>query len=175
MEKPGSPYGEAKLELLNWIRNSGVNYLWSRTFFQYGSKEASGRLIPSLIDSLHNGDKFIVQNGSFTGDFVYVEDVARILTTLISLKANGVVNIGQGKGLEIGFLTGKIARMMGREDLIEINSHGLSPGYVVSDSEKLNGLVRDISWTRLEETLNDTIIARKSNAIHQHKPNRLRG
>jgi len=172
LEAPSSPYGEAKLELLNWIRTTDLKFLWTRTFFQFGSKEANGRLIPSLIDALLKGDRFIVQNGSFVRDFVYIEDVAKILETLISLEINGIVNIGQGKGLKLEELTRSIAKMIGREELIQIRPNNLNPSYVVSDSTKLNGLVKNFSWTALDSALMESIISRKASSFDLKKSNR---
>lgn len=161
LEKPSSIYGQAKLELLNWIRLQHIPYLWTRTFFQFGMNEPEGRLIPSLIDSLYRKRKFLIQSGNDVRDFVFVEDVARILALLISQEEKGVVNIGSGQKIEIARISQKIAEMFNRPDLIQVQSIQDQGSVVVSEPRKLNAKIGRFVWSPLETALIKSIEARK--------------
>jgi nucleoside-diphosphate-sugar epimerase len=160
-ELPTSAYGQAKLDLLNWIRRQVIPFLWTRTFFQFGMNEPEGRLIPSLIDSLHDGNEFVIRSSTDIRDFVYVEDVSKILYILISQELTGVVNIGHGEEVQVGTVTRKVSKLIGREELLRLEIGKNEKSYVVSDPKKLGSLIGNYTWTPLETALKKTIEARK--------------
>lgn len=161
VELPSSQYGSAKLELLNWIRSRDILFLWTRTFFQFGMNETEGRLIPSAIESLFRGEKFIVRNGSDIRDFVFVEDVSKILSILISQKISGVINIGSGIETRIEKITHMISDLIGKEDLIHYEKSETQKSYVVSNPEKLQSIIGNYSWMPIKSALFESIEARK--------------
>lgn len=161
LEQPSSIYGQAKLELLNWIHRQRTPYLWTRTFFQFGMNEPKGRLIPSLIDSLHLERKFVVNHGNDVRDFVFVEDVARVLALLISREEKGIVNIGSGQSIEVARVSRLIAELFNRPDLLKIESSQEQGSFVVSQPRKLNTIIGKFDWSPLETALIRSIEARK--------------
>jgi nucleoside-diphosphate-sugar epimerase len=160
-ESPASSYGKSKLELLNWIRDRNLDFLWTRTFFQFGMKENGGRLIPALIDSLHKGETFQVRSGYDTRDFVFVEDVIDVLATLISKESRDVVNIGSGCGILAGDIARTIAEMFKLEDLLIVENNEVERSKVVSNPERLNSIIGNYRWTPIETALMKTIEARQ--------------
>ncbi len=161
-ELPESIYGKAKLDLLNWIRSRDLSFLWARTFFQFGLDEPDGRLIPSAIDSLLNGSQFVIRSGTDIRDFVFVDDLSRILSILISGEQTGVVNLGSGKGVPVEEVGRSIARLINREDLLTIEQSQLQKSFVVSDPTKLEAMVENLIWTPLNSALIQSIDARKA-------------
>ena len=161
VELPASQYGRAKLELLNWIRGRDIPFLWTRTFFQFGMNETEGRLVPSVIESLLGGKKFIVRSGSDIRDFVFVEDVSKILTILISQKISGVINIGSGIETRIEKITHMISDLIGRADLIYYEKNETHKSYVVSNSEKLQSIIGNYPWMPIKSAILKSIEARK--------------
>jgi UDP-glucuronate decarboxylase len=159
-ELPASQYGRSRLELLNWIRNRELPFLWTRTFFQFGLNEPAGRLIPSLIDSLIEGKPYIIRSGKDVRDFVYIEDVVDILYYLISQQQKGVVNIGSGVGIEIEAASRKVIGLLGREDLITFHDQVSQKSIVVSNPEKLNSIIGVYPWRTLDSALSESVIAR---------------
>ncbi len=157
---PSTLYGRSKLNLLNWIADLGVPYLWTRTFAQFGLREPSGRLVPSVIDALLGNHPALISNTHGVRDFIFVEDIARILSILMADTRVGVVNLGTGVGTEIGELALKIGNMIGRPDLINITENSTERNMVVADVKKLNGLLGPYSWTSLEDALSRSIEAR---------------
>ena len=159
-ELPGTQYGRSRLELLNWIRNREISFLWTRTFFQFGLNEPTGRLIPGLIDSLTAGKQYIIRSGKDVRDFVYVEDIVNILNYLITQQHKGVVNIGSGVGIEIEVASRKLARLLGRDDLIAFDDQIREKNLVVANPEKLYSLIGEYPWKTFDSALFDTINAR---------------
>jgi UDP-glucuronate decarboxylase len=160
LEVPANTYGNAKLELLNWIRNQEIPFLWTRTFFQFGMKESPGRLIPDIIDLLGRNQEFVVRSSLDVRDFVFVKDVSRILSLLISQSQLGVVNIGRGEGINVGEFARSVAELLGRKDLIKFDGFDIQKSSVISNPEKLLTMLGDFNWTPLESALIETIKAR---------------
>jgi nucleoside-diphosphate-sugar epimerase len=161
-EHPRSVYGTSKIELLNWIRNRNLPFLWVRTFFQFGLTEPNGRLIPSLIDSILLGKNYVIQNSNFIRDFVYVRDIVEILHTLIIRKSLGIINIGSGVGLDIKSTSENIAKSMNRQDLLSYaGSNNQQKSSVISNPYKLNALIPKFVWTDFESAILETVEIRK--------------
>ena len=160
LEAPATTYGKAKLELLDWIRSQEIPYLWTRTFFQFGMKESPGRLIPDVIDLLGRSQEFVVRSSLDVRDFVFVEDVSKILSLLISQNQLGVVNIGRGVGINVGELAWSVAELVGCKDLIKFDGVDIQKSSVISNPEKLLTMLENFNWTPLESALIETIKAR---------------
>lgn len=160
LEAPSTIYGESKLELLNWIRDQEIPFLWTRTFFQFGMNESRGRLIPDVIDLLNQDQEFVVRSSFDVRDFVYVEDVSKILSLLISQSQLGVVNIGSGEGINVGKLALLVAELVGRRDLLRFDKVEIQKSTVISDPKKLRTMLGNFNWTPLESALLKTIKAR---------------
>ena len=160
LEQPATKYGQAKLELLNWLRNQAVEFLWTRTFFQFGMNEPTGRLIPTMIDDFDKKKNFVVRSGSDTRDFVFIEDVAKVLALLLSQNHLGVVNIGTGIETEISVLSELIAEKFGSSELLSFEANSDHVSYVVSDVKKLEKLIGRFPWTPLDIAIEKTIAAR---------------
>ena len=159
-ENPNSNYGQAKFELLKWVRTRDISFLWTRTFFQFGLNEPSGRLVPSLIDSLLTENRYFIKNSLNVRDFVYIHDVVGILFKLICNRVLGIVNIGSGVGRSILSTTELIADLIGRRDLLDYEDTNQSANIVVSNPTKLMSLIGVFSWTPLEEAIEETIKVR---------------
>ena len=159
-ELPSSVYGKSKLELLNWLRGRTLPFLWTRTFFQFGENEPTGRLIPSIIDSLLRGEEFVVERGNDIRDFVYVEDVSRVLHNLIIKRPSGVFNVGTGVGIRIQNLAEILGRMLLREDLVRIEGNDIPSNSIISNPAKLISVTGEFSWTPLEVALSKSIYSR---------------
>jgi nucleoside-diphosphate-sugar epimerase len=157
---PSSEYGRAKNDLLKWLETQSISYLWARIFFQFGLQESYGRLIPSLIDDILAGNKYLIRSGHDVRDFVYIKDVAKVIEILISKETQGIVNIGSGRGITVEKVARIIARLTAREDLLKFQIETKVKSTVVSDSRKLINIIGNYSWTNLEEALSESINSR---------------
>jgi nucleoside-diphosphate-sugar epimerase len=158
---PSSEYGRAKNDLLKWLETQSLSYLWARIFFQFGLQETYGRLIPSLIDDVLAGNRYLIRSGHDVRDFVYVKDVAKVMEILIAKETQGIVNIGSGRGITVEKVARIISRLMAREDLLEFQIETRAKSTVVSDSRKLTNIIGNYSWTNFEEALSESIDSRK--------------
>jgi nucleoside-diphosphate-sugar epimerase len=161
IENPNSIYGKSKLELLNWLRNRDLPFLWTRTFFQFGLNELAGRLIPSLIDNLLTDKKYVIQNSQDIRDFIYIEDVVQILKILIVNEKLGVFNIGTGNGIKVQTAAQAIANLINREDLLQFETSDQPTSIVISNPDKLLSTVGNYPWTDFESALTETINFRR--------------
>jgi nucleoside-diphosphate-sugar epimerase len=157
---PLSEYGLAKLEFFNWLQSQITSYLWVRIFFQFGLQEVYGRLIPSMIDEMLAGNQYLIRSSHDVRDFVYIQDVVKVLANLVSMQTNGIVNIGTGEGMSVEKVGRIIAKVVGREDLLQFQISSETKSSVVSDSRKLLSIVGNYEWTNFEEAIIETINSR---------------
>lgn len=96
-----------------------------RIFNNYGPRAHyegdAGEVIPrSIVKILSGKPPILFGDGSITRDFFYVEDTAKVLTSLISMseKLNGeTINVGTGVEITMKSLMDKLLMCMGRSDL----------------------------------------------------------
>jgi len=169
LEVPDSLYGKSKLELLNWIRERSLPFLWTRTFFQFGMNEPCGRFIPSAIDSLLGGKQLEIRNAEDIRDFVFVEDVSKILAQLIEDKTTGVINIGTGTETSVEQVLQVLSKLIGPLNNFQIERDIESRSFVVADASKLHSRIRNFTWTPLDVSLAKTIEMRGMNLEQSHK------
>ena len=125
------------MALLKVLRNQATPFLWTRTFFQFGGKETPGRLIPSLIDTLQAGQGFSIQKPDDIRDYIYIDDVVQIMTSLIVSEKRGVFNVASGVGITIRELGTKVAAILGCQDLLHFQEQSEKPSIVQANMEKL--------------------------------------
>ena len=160
-EFPETPYGKGKLNLLNFLRAENAPFLWTRTFFQFGRSEMSGRLIPSLIDAFWRGDSFQIDRPEDIRDFIYVDDVAEIMSALIFSGVNGIFNVGSGEGIKVRDLALQIASKMDQHKLLKFRQQIEEQSVVKADISKIRDTLRLFSLRSLDEALEITIQERR--------------
>ena len=159
-EIPQSIYGKAKLELLNFLRNQYMPFLWTRTFFQFGDEEPPGRLVSSAIDAISSGNEFLIRKPDDIRDYIYINDVAQIIALLVIKGEEGVFNVGSGKGITMRELGEGIALGLGHVDLIRFQNQSENPSIVIANTTKLEKALGGFRGTSLAEAINKTIKVR---------------
>ena len=92
---------------LHWLGRStlehhGIIFIWPRFFYVYGVGQKSASLIPTLINSINNNQKPNIKTPDAQNDFIYVDDIATgVVTLLDKCDTSGVYNIGTGKPTSI--------------------------------------------------------------------------
>jgi nucleoside-diphosphate-sugar epimerase len=113
--KSNDDFGQAKIELNEFVKSIGVNYRWFRPFFVFGTGQNPRALIPSIIESIRRGQPIKINSVDNSHDFIAVEDVARAISTTSMIKGvYGEINIGTGELTSVG----EIARRL-------YSTHGL--------------------------------------------------
>ncbi len=85
--------------LENLCKKNKIEFYWLRLFYVYGPYQRKEALLPSLLNSIKKNRKNTVNSIKNTNDFVYVEDVCKLVYKLLVSKTakGGIYNIGSGK------------------------------------------------------------------------------
>jgi len=110
--------------------------------------------IAVLLDQLRQkGHVRVYGDGSDRRDYVYVEDVCRVVETFIGTPYKGVVNVATGQSLTINEIIHILGRLLNQPPEIEyVHREQAGPQDLVFDNRLLTSLMpKDFSFTPLEE------------------------
>jgi nucleoside-diphosphate-sugar epimerase len=148
---PTSVYGACKAALGITLPVFGSSYglrstAWARLFYLYGPREQPRRLVPSVIRSLRRGERRRCPSGAAVRDYVYIEDAADALVTLLGSDVSGAINVATGQGVRIADLLTAVGRQIGRECLLDFGADDAvndEPAELVADVGRLR---RELGW-----------------------------
>jgi UDP-glucose 4-epimerase len=164
--RPQSPYGLSKLQGEEILRNFTVVYGLKHTILRLfnvygpGQNPSYAGVITSFLEKALGGEPLIIYgDGEQTRDFIYVDDVARVVEFFIAEDVfdNEVYNVGSGKPVTIKELAKIIIKLVGRE--LPIIHAPPRPGDIrhsVANVSKLRKLVKVLP-TPLEDGLKKTL------------------
>ncbi len=160
---PDTLYGIAKDALRRvgeaYAEQAGVELAWARPFFFYGPRENPARLVPMVIRSLLAGEPVDTTEGTQRRDFMHVEDVAGAIAALLDSPVCGPVNVASGQARPVSELVGRIAAIVGHEELIRAG--GLrardEPPLLVADVHRLRDEVGYVPRWSLGDGLKATV------------------
>jgi nucleoside-diphosphate-sugar epimerase len=119
---PGSLYGIAKRSTRETVdlmaQQEGVSFAWPRLFHMYGPFEDERRLVASAIRTLLDGKIFPCSDGMQVRDFLFIEDVASALISLLFSDIEGAVNLGSGLPITLRRLLETVGDEIGRKELL---------------------------------------------------------
>jgi nucleoside-diphosphate-sugar epimerase len=125
-------YAASKIELKCWLDEfagtHGLSSAWGRLFFQYGPGEPRQRLVASVIVALLEGHEALCTHGRQIRSFLHVADVGAAFAALLDSDVRGAVNVGSGERISIAELLERLARQMGRPDLLKLGARAAPPG-----------------------------------------------
>ncbi len=104
---PDTAYGFAKLAVTQYALSLRPrlhkNVRVARLFGVYGPGESANRLLPFLVDRLMSNVHVPLSDGEQVRDFVYVDDVCKVLLALALSDGKDfpLVNIGSGTGVRV--------------------------------------------------------------------------
>lgn len=147
--RPTTLYGATKLSCCLISRQiaalAQVNLAWARIFYPYGPQENKERLVPSAICALLQGKPFLSTEGEYVRDYIFVEDVADALCTIMGKKAEGIFNISSGRPVTIRQLLELMDNLIGNNNLIKYGAlpyRDWDPPFICGD----NRLLRNLGW-----------------------------
>ena len=140
--KPKSLYAECKTELFNrsleYCRKNNLSLGWGRIFYVFGNNENPKRLTGTLINSFKANKKVIINTGELIRDYMYAKDIAAAFVKLLESNAEGAVNICTGKGVTLKEFAQTFARILKKENLLEIRNDKTSqPPFIAGDNTRL--------------------------------------
>jgi nucleoside-diphosphate-sugar epimerase len=159
-----APYAACKLALQNMLASYGSHYGlsigWGRIFFPFGPYEHPDRLVPSVVRNLLLNQEAPCSHGRQIRNFLYAADVGDAFAALLDSALEGPVNIGSTDRVSIASLVERIAKLIGRTDLLRLGARATStnePGTLVPDVRRL---YEEVGWRpgfTLDAGLADTI------------------
>ena len=123
---PNDIYSVSKLAVEGYLKTYyetyGLKYTALRLFNVYGPNQGlkSGGLISNTISKITEGQELtIFGDGNNSRDFIYIDDVVKIITDFINTdKGIGICNLGTGKLTKIIDVINIIGEVMGKKPLI---------------------------------------------------------
>jgi nucleoside-diphosphate-sugar epimerase len=159
-----TPYAICKIALQNRLANYGFHHgmsiAWGRICFRFGPHEHPDRLVPSAVQNLLLGREAPCSHGRQVRNFMHVADVGAAFVALLDSAAQGPVNVGSDERVSIAALVEKIAKRIGRTDLVRLGARASAtnePAILVPDVRRLHD---EVGWRpgfTLDEGLADTI------------------
>lgn len=143
--RPATEYGRAKLAAAHGFVAAGA--AWGRIFFPFGPGEPRAKLVPSLILSLAAGRDFCCSPGYQIRDFIFVEDLADAIVSVLESGAVGMINLGSGERTSLKQIIEHVAQSMGRSDLVRFGARQVSgPDGEASIVADIGRLRQEIGW-----------------------------
>lgn len=121
-----TPYAAAKIALQKAVAQFSaqepLSSAWGRIFFQFGPYEHPDRLVPSVIRHLLVNEEALCTHGRQIRSFLHVADVGAAFAQLLDSDVQGPVNIGSDERIAVADLVERIAREIGRPDLVRLGA-----------------------------------------------------
>jgi len=149
--KAVTAYAECKIALQQALENvgreQGLSTAWGRVFFQFGPGEHPQRLVPSVILDLLAGREALCPHGRQIRSFLHVADVGAAFAAVLDSDIEGPVNIGSGERISIAELLERIARQIGRPNLLKLGARDSAPGEPAILVPDIGRLQREVDWS----------------------------
>lgn len=159
---PVDVYGLSKLlaeqVAEQFARTTRMACIAVRLFNTYGPFETNPHLIPHIIAALQRGPVVELGNIHTKRDYIYVEDVARLLIALGERVTEGyeVVNVGTGQEYSAEEIVQTLAELMGQEIEVRIDPARVRPVdklHQQADTTRLHKLTGMLPTVTLREGL----------------------
>ncbi len=142
-----------------YCKNSGISFGWGRIFSAFGKETDPRRLTSDVVNHLNANQEVVIRSGSLVRDYIYTKDIAAAFVAFLDSRVEGIVNICTGKETSIHDYVMKIAKIMGKENLVVFKEQP-SPQQVrvVGDSTRLNKEVGFSPKYSIEEALREIVL-----------------
>jgi nucleoside-diphosphate-sugar epimerase len=161
---PATLYGACKLALqsVTAAASAGLNVTvaWARLFYLFGPGEHADRLVSSVVNSLIRDQPAMIRHGRLVRDFMYAEDAAAALVSVLASEWSGPINVASGSPVSVATISSDVARIMHKPHLMRCHAVASAiqePDAIVADVTRLRDRV---GWTpqfTREEGLERTI------------------
>lgn len=165
-ERPNSAYGLSKLSATKLARLFYTQYKVPVTVLRpsitYGPGQGVEMFLSAMIDTLAKGQHFKMSPGEQVRDFLYIDDlVEAIIACCEEPKLEGeIVNVASGVSLQLKQVAEHVARMLDKEDLLEIGAIPYRGFEIMNYSINIEKILKLSSWrpiTSFEDGLRITI------------------
>jgi UDP-glucuronate decarboxylase len=157
---PQTPYGQAKLALLNRLAAFHANYAWARIFMLFGPDESPNRLVPYTIRTALAGEDLLCTEGSQIRDLIDTRICGRALAQLFASDVTGPVNIGSGEPISVSSLIKQICTLCDYTGNIKfgaVTMNKTDPFFMVPDLLRLRNEVKFTEQQDTRQSLSEMI------------------
>lgn len=157
--EPLSPYGLSKLTMEQYIKLSGIPYIIYRFSNAYGPRQLSSKEggVISIFDNAMKNNKpiHIYGDGEQIRDFIYVEDIANIITKSITSDINNkILNFSTNKGITLNELFRKMKKIYNYKQNANYKPERIGDiKDSILDNSKMKQLFQFKDFTTIEEGL----------------------
>jgi nucleoside-diphosphate-sugar epimerase len=161
---PRTLYGAAKhavyLMAYRYCQLKGISFAWARLGFTFGPREAPGRLVSDVARGLVVGEDVECTSGEQERDFLYVEDMASAIASLLESDVRGAVNVASGSVVRVREIVARLSAIIGGSGRPLLGARQSDPGgaqVLRIDTTRLNG---EVGWRpdfTLDEGLRSTV------------------
>ena len=137
-----SYFSKAKIDTYKFIKkkfSKSCKIMWLRLFYVYGRYQRKGSLIPYLIDSLKKNKKIELKEQFASIDFIYVDDVCKLILKFCDTSSNGIYNIGTGKHFSPYKIAFTLKKFINSKSIIIYDRKKIKSNFY-ANTEKINKL-----------------------------------
>ena len=121
--EPVFPYARSKDALRRALEQDGgefgFSFCWGRIFYPYGPGEHPERLCSSLARKLLRGERVVLRTPGSVKDYIFIEDLASAILTLVEGDVSGAVNLATGSGVTVRRVAETLGELVGAAGMIE--------------------------------------------------------
>ena len=164
--QPDCLYGECKHAFGNiaqsLLTHMGKEYVHARIFPVYGPGEFALHSAPAAAAaSFLRGDGFVCQAPNNLWDFVYIDDAATNLVSLLINDFCGVVNIASGQAVRVGEMFRLIADAAGRPGLLRLENTDKPGKALYGNTDRMNAVFNSPQITPIQQGIINAVNWRK--------------
>jgi len=173
---PVTAYGRAKRDLFLAVSGaefSGLSIGWGRLFWLFGPRDKADKLLCHVIDALAEGRPVHCTAGHQVRPFIYIEDAAQALVTLLFSGVEGAVNIALEEVASVRTVAMTAARYFGAPHSISFGEremrHG-EPDELRASVDRLRKEVGFLPQYSIAEGVRRTVSERMMRLHHRPLP-----
>lgn len=144
---PTTLYGKAKLAAcwagLGLSEGLGMKASWVRVFSTYGIGDEPTWFIPYIISELKKGNTPKLTKCEQLWDYLYVDDAARAILSVLYKEATGIINMGSGQAVSLKSVVDQIRQSVDPNGSIDYGAVPYRPDQVMhleADTTRINQL-----------------------------------
>jgi len=125
--RPLSPYGASKLAAEGYLGAYNASFGMQNCAFRFSNVFGpgsfhKGSVVAAYCKAILNGDPLVVYgDGEQTRDFIYVDDICKMLVNSFDKNYAGVYQLGSGKPTTVNSLIEKLSSVVGEESMSGVN------------------------------------------------------
>ena len=158
---PTTLYGKAKLAScwasLGLSESLNMKSSWIRVFSTYGVGDEPAWFIPYIISELKKGNTPKLTKCEQLWDYLYVDDAARAILSVLYQEATGIFNIGSGRAISLKSVVEMIRRAINPSITIDYGAVPYRPDQVMhleADTAKIKQLTGWMPVVSIEDGIN---------------------